>query len=56
MTTSTSSDPDRPTRGRRSKLTPEVQGLIATALRAGCYLEQAAQLGPVGAKLQFDDI
>lgn len=47
MTTSAISDPDRPRMGRRSKLTPEVQERIATALRAGSYLEEAAQLAGV---------
>lgn len=42
MTTSTTSDPDRPTRGRRSKLTPAVQERIVVALKAGNYLETAA--------------
>lgn len=45
--TSSISDPDRPRTGRRCRLTPEVQERIATALRAGSYLETAAQLAGV---------
>ena len=47
MTDSTCSEPDRPRMGRRCRLTPEVQERIATALRAGSYLEEAAQLAGV---------
>ncbi len=54
MTISSNSGPNRPTRGRRSKLTPEVQGRIATALRAGCYLEQAAQLAGISPSTLYD--
>ena len=39
--------------GRRCRLTPEVQERIATALRAGSYLEEAAQLAGVSRSTLF---
>ncbi|MER2603891.1 MAG: IS630 transposase-related protein [Candidatus Competibacter phosphatis] len=43
MATST----DRPTRGRRSKLTPEVREKVLVALRAGNYIETAAEFAGI---------
>lgn len=53
MTDSACSEPDRPRVGRRTKLTPAVQDRIVTALRAGCYLESAAQLAGVDRSTLF---
>lgn len=47
MTNSTNSDPDRPARGRRSKLTPAVLGKVITSLRAGNYIETAAEFAGI---------
>ncbi len=53
MTTSTP-DPDRPRVGRRCRLTPAVQEKVLVALRAGSYLESAAQLAGIGSSTLYD--
>lgn len=54
MTNSMNSAPDRSRMGRRCRLTPEVQDLIVTALRAGSYVESAAQLAGISPSTLYD--